>query len=157
MYAFSLFVTLHRPRVGTILIHSADSPGFPCLATEIIWCCQGIFMKAMEVNNLLLASRRFLLDFFCSSPIEIISSTNTSDSFAYQRTRIIRSDFYPTGNTCDPPPKTPTFDGKKQNISYLLQDVSKCKNFLPRVGKRNNYQVLEDYHTCKSFQIGSLT
>lgn len=63
MYAFSLFITLHRPRIGTILIHSADSPDFPCLATEIIWCCQGIFMEAMEVNNLLLASRRFF--FFC--------------------------------------------------------------------------------------------
>lgn len=56
-----LFIHSIGPGLGTILIQSTDSPGFPCLATEIIWCCQGIYMKAMEVRRTKLL---FALAFF---------------------------------------------------------------------------------------------
>lgn len=116
MYAFSLFITLLRPRVGTILIHSADSPGFPCLATEIIWCCQGIFMKATEVNNLLFASRPFF--FFVAAHLSKLSvlplhrirlptkGPESSDPTSTQRGTLVIS------------PPAPTLDGKKKE--YII-------------------------------------
>lgn len=49
------FASVHS--IGSFWHHSnakTDSPGFSCLPMEIIWCCQGIFMKATEVGKLLL-------------------------------------------------------------------------------------------------------
>lgn len=51
------FASVHS--IGPVWHHSnpnTDSPGFSCLPIEIIWCCQGILMKATEVGKLLLHS-----------------------------------------------------------------------------------------------------
>lgn len=52
------FASVHS--IGSIWHHSnpnTDSPGFSCLALEIIWCCQGILMKATEVSKFTIALR----------------------------------------------------------------------------------------------------
>lgn len=51
--------------IGPVWQHSnpnTDSPGFSCLPMEIIWCCQGIFMKATAVGNLFLLPYVFVTE-----------------------------------------------------------------------------------------------
>lgn len=118
MYVFSLLInsTYIGPGLVPLLTQSADSPGFPCLTTETIWCCQGIFMKATEVNNLPFASRRF---FFAANlanlsvlPIPRIrlptKGPESSDPTSTQRGTLVIS----------PPP--PLLMAKKKRIYHIF-------------------------------------
>lgn len=162
MYVFSFLHQLYiGPGLVPLLIQSADSPGFPCLTMETIWCCQGIFMKATEVNNLPFASRRFYSIFYF---IFFAANLAKLSVLPIPWIRLPTKGLESSDPTSTPrgtlviPPNPPTFDGKKKEyIIAFARSKFNARIFLHAWRSEIIIRFQRILIHGKPFQIGSRT